>query len=113
MNKIIARIAEKAKGGIFSDYEVATLLKESPHQRYGVIKRAIAQGDLLSLRRGLYAVNPAVTRRPIDRFEAAQRIYGPSYISLESALAAHGLIPEAVHSVTSVCSRRSVQFKTP
>ena len=43
----------------------------------------------------------------------ASYIYGPSYISLESALAYHKLIPEAVPTITSVCTKRSKEFKTP
>lgn len=37
----------------------------------------------------------------------ANRLYEPSYISLESALAYHQVIPEAVLGVTSVSSRRT------
>jgi len=40
-------------------------------------------------------------------------IYGPSYVSLESALSYHGWIPEVVHAVTSVSSKRSKEVKTP
>ena len=43
----------------------------------------------------------------------AQRIYGPSYISLESALSYYGWIPEAVYAVTSVCMGRLREFDTP
>jgi len=37
---------------------------------------------------------------------------GPSYVSLEAALAFHGWLPEAVETVTSVCDARSSQFRT-
>ncbi len=43
-------------------------------------------------------------------FEIANRIYKPSYISLESALAHYQLIPESVFGVTSVSTRRSYRF---
>jgi predicted transcriptional regulator of viral defense system len=39
-------------------------------------------------------------------FIIANRIYEPSYISLEMALSLHGLIPEAVYTVTSVTSQK-------
>lgn len=46
-------------------------------------------------------------------FLIAQNIYRPSYVSLESALSYHGLIPEGVFSVTSVTSKKSQNLETP
>ena len=43
-------------------------------------------------------------------FMLANRIYEPSYISRESALAYHLVIPESVLGVTSVSSRKTRQF---
>ena len=48
-----------------------------------------------------------------DPLELAQRIHGPSYVSLETALSHHGWIPEAVQAVTSVALGRSRTFNTP
>jgi predicted transcriptional regulator of viral defense system len=52
---------------------------------------------------------------PVDEhllYFIANKIYEPSYVSLESALAYYGIIPEAVYSVTSVCSKKTSTFKT-
>ena len=46
-------------------------------------------------------------------FEIANRIYAPSYISLEMALSYYHLIPESVYGITSVSTRRTYTFKTP
>lgn len=46
-------------------------------------------------------------------FEIAVRIYRPSYISLETALSHHGLIPESVYAVTAVSTRRTYRCDTP
>lgn len=46
------------------------------------------------------------------RFMLANRLYEPSYISLESALAFYHIIPETVLSVTSISSRKSKQFES-
>ena len=43
-------------------------------------------------------------------FEVANRIYSPSYISLEMALSYHDLIPEAVYGVTSVGTKRTYRL---
>jgi predicted transcriptional regulator of viral defense system len=51
---------------------------------------------------------------PLDEkhlYYLANRIYEPSYISLESAFAFYGFIPEAVYRITSVCSKKTSQFQ--
>ncbi len=46
-------------------------------------------------------------------FFAANELYSPSYISLESALSWYGFIPEGVFQVTSCSSRKTQSFDTP
>ena len=97
-----------------TDAEIKALLGSTPDSRYGKIKRLLAQGKLLHIRRGLYCLTDEIgyLTKP-HPFELTQYIYGPSYISLESALHFHGLIPEAVYTVTSGCNKRAKEFKTP
>jgi predicted transcriptional regulator of viral defense system len=45
-------------------------------------------------------------------FEIANRIYKPSYISLEAALSFYQFIPESVYGLTSVSTRRTYNFHT-
>jgi len=45
-------------------------------------------------------------------YEIANRIYKPSYVSLESALAHYQLIPESAYGVTSVSTRRTYRFSS-
>lgn len=45
-------------------------------------------------------------------FEIANRIYAPSYVSFEMALAYYGLIAESVYGVTSASTRKTSRFKT-
>ncbi len=44
---------------------------------------------------------------------AANKIYSPSYISMESALAYYNLIPEGVFLITSVSARNTARYHTP
>jgi predicted transcriptional regulator of viral defense system len=46
-------------------------------------------------------------------FFAANELYRPSYVSLESALSWYGFIPEGVFQVTSCSSRKTQSFETP
>ena len=43
----------------------------------------------------------------------ANHLLGPSYVSIDSALTFHGLIPERVYSVTSMTTKVSRAFDTP
>lgn len=45
-------------------------------------------------------------------FEIANKLYPPSYISLEIALSYYNLIPESVYQITSVSTRRTYSFDT-
>lgn len=65
-------------------------------------------GDLLRLRRGLYAFPEKIS----NQAEVGPMIYGPSYISLESALHYHGLLPDVVFSLTLVTTKATRRFTT-
>lgn len=62
-------------------------------------------GEVLRLRRGLYAF-----AEDFDPLLAASRVYGPSYISYETALSYYGLIPEKVRQVISVVDGRPARY---
>lgn len=97
-----------------TDTDLITLLDGSDNSRYSKVKRLIAQGVLLHLRRGLYVLNQNLQQRSLfNSYCLAQHIYAPSYISLESALSFHRLIPEAVYTTTSVTIKRAKTFNTP
>lgn len=68
---------------------------------------------LVPLARGIYAVSADITGSRPSPFLMANILYGPSYVSLEYALAYYGAIPEAVHVVTSVTTKRSREVTTP
>ena len=70
------------------------------------LSRLTASGRLLQLRRGLYALAPPYQKVKPHPFLIANHIMRPSYVSLHSALAHHGLIPEHVPVVTSVTTSR-------
>ncbi len=77
------------------------------------LSRWVRAGKLLKLRRGLYAVAPPFAKRPPHPFLVANRLRKASYVTLQSALAHHGLIPEHVPVVTSVTTARPGEVRTP
>jgi predicted transcriptional regulator of viral defense system len=70
------------------------------------LSRWTAEGKLIQLRRGLYMLAGDHARRAPHRFTIANRIQQSSYVSLQSSLAFHSLIPEYVPVVTSVTTGR-------
>ncbi len=113
MSDFIEQIQRVIPQDIFTDLEVAHLVSGSRDRRYGVMKRAMASGKIINLRRGLYCFAEPYRRHPLNLFSIAQYLYPPSYMSLESALAYHGWIPESVQTTTSVAQRRSCHMNTP
>lgn len=81
--------------------------------RYGLVKRAMEDGDLVQIRRGLYTLSPPLRRQPVNRASLANRVYYPSYVSMEYALSSHGWIPEGVTTVTCATSKNPVDYDTP
>jgi predicted transcriptional regulator of viral defense system len=113
MNKLTEKVFECAPHGDFTSQEVATLFPGSENRRYGLVKRAIASGEVIRICRGLYCLAPKYRKENVNVYALAQHVYGPSYISLESALSWHGWIPEAVYTLTSVSFGKSKEFNTP
>lgn len=95
-----------------SGVDLHHILDKSNDSRQGIIKRAIHKGYLTPIRRDLYLIKNA-KRESIDSFEIATIIYGPSYVSFESALSYHGWIPEAVRTTTCASVKRAKEFETP
>ena len=74
---------------------------------YDKIMEMVNQGILVQLRRGLYMTSPLVSKITPEPFLIANHLYGPSYISLDSALFHWGLIPERVFEISSVTPKIS------
>jgi predicted transcriptional regulator of viral defense system len=77
------------------------------------LTRWTKSGKLYQLRRGLYALAPPYQKVKPHPFLVANLIQRASYVSLHSALAFHGMIPEAVQIITSVTTGRPERRNTP
>ncbi len=112
MQTVIEQLARQTDKAFITDKELAIILPGSTHSRYSLVKRALAKRDFIRIRRGLYCFGKHLLQpmTKVDTFALAAQIYGPSYISLESALAFHQWIPEAVYTITSVTFKRKREF---
>lgn len=77
------------------------------------ITHLLRSGELIRVKKGLYVFGTSYRRSLLSLEILANKIYGPSYVSLEYALAFYGLIPEYVVEVTSVTTKRRKKYETP
>ena len=70
------------------------------------------QGMLIPVKRGIFIPGSKLKITGPDPFLIANIIYGPSYVSLESALSYWGMIPEKVVGTVSVTTRQTKKFRT-
>jgi predicted transcriptional regulator of viral defense system len=95
------------------DFEaLETVLTEYKYPK-DKVSRMEKNGELLRIKKGLFVVSPEIHRMTISKELIANHLYGPSYLSLESALSFYKLIPERVHTVRSMTSKRSKSYATP
>ena len=101
----------------FANIPVSTTALASlfPENKAGGEKvRSLEQKEyVIRLKRGLYVVNPEVSRVPLSLELIANQLYAPSYVSMSSALRYYGLIPETVYTVQSITVKHSRSFDTP
>jgi len=112
MNKNFLEILLNWPKHYISGTDLHYILDKSPDSRQAIIKRAISKGYLLPLRRDLYLIKNS-KQSLLNSFEIAMIIYGPSYVSFESALSYHGWIPEAARTTTCASVKRAKEFETP
>lgn len=97
---------------VIRDVDIATVISDSAPRRYAAVNRALKKGTLVRLRRGIYLIGKPFRKISPDNFQIAYSLYGPSYISFESALFYHQWIPEAVYTTTCATAKRAKKFDT-
>ena len=74
------------------------------------ISRLVKDGTIIRLKKGLYLPVSDKSNEFQTLALTANLIYGPSYVSLETALSYYNIIPERVYSIGSVTAKRSKTF---
>lgn len=97
--------------GAFTIFSLADIRQADPKFHRRRLNEWQDKGYIRKVIKGYYVF----TDTPLDEkslFEIANRIYAPSYVSFEMALAYYGLIPESVYGITSASTRKTSHFKT-
>lgn len=77
------------------------------------ISEMVKKGELITIKKGLYIPGKKTGLPSIEPFLLANHLWGPSYVSLESAMSFWNLIPEKVFETTSITTRSTKKYKTP
>jgi predicted transcriptional regulator of viral defense system len=94
---------------VFSTYDIE---KSFPAFDRKVLVAWQNKGYLQKIRNNWYCFTDR-SYRETDLFLIANKIYSPSYVSLESALSYYQFIPEGVFRITSISTIKTNHFDTP
>lgn len=112
MANLMIQMRNKSQGEELDYTFVMDCLKEyrSPRAK---LTSLLKKGNIIRVKKGLYLFGDDYRKELYSQEVIANKIYGPSYVSLQYALAYYGLIPEYVAEVTSVSTKRNRNFNTP
>ena len=103
----VARVFKLTEISIFTPLDVQRIFDVSLSATQKFLTRYSKEGFLTKLRAGLYVLT--------DNFPSpyliANKLYEPSYVSLERALSYHRIIPETIYTITSITAKATRQFK--
>lgn len=104
------KLLESRKYFVFSDAEIAAFFPEVKKENISVyLSRWEKSGKLARLRKGVYElIYP--DKRVIPDLYIANKLYFPSYVSMETALSRYGLIPEIAMECVSLTAKTSRKF---
>lgn len=97
---------------VFSTELIKPILEQEYEEPIKKINNMVKKGELIRLKRGVYALGLEYRDRPVNIFSTANMLHKPSYVSYEYALSYHGLIPERVYTVTSATTYRAATYTT-
>ncbi len=96
-------------------FRASTLMagQKSPADVRRQVSRWVTTGKVVALRRGVYMLAGIPAGRRPHPFALANEMRRASYVSLQSALAHYGMIPEFAPTVISVTTERPETLATP
>lgn len=93
------------------DYAVLRSLFQDYRSPLNKIANLEHEGKIIRLKKGMFVISPKISRKTLSTELIANHLYGPSYVSMETALRYYGLIPEQVYTVRSMTPNRSKKFE--
>ena len=102
---------------VFKNIPVQTSAIASLYPNITSVNRKVAnlekEGRIIRLKRGMYVVSPNESGKLLSLGLIGNVLYGPSYVSMLTALREYGLIPERVEVIESMTTHLTVSFENP
>jgi len=112
-----AAVKMKSELDVFKNVPVQTAAIASLYPDIKAGKKKVASlekaNKIIRLKRGLYVVNPKESGLLVSTELIGNMLYGPSYVSMMTALRFYGLIPEYVAITESMTIHLRRTFDTP
>lgn len=108
----IVQVKKSIGLNVFTAKMLKPILEQEYAQPTKKINSMAARGELIRLKRGVYALGEDYRNHPLNMICVANILHKPSYVSYEYALSYHGLIPERVYTVTSATTYRPETYTT-
>ena len=105
MNLVFKNLLDYWPLAYIKESDIKNRFRNEDAKRHSLVKRAVQAGRLVRLKKGLYGLKNSP-------YQLANIIYSPSYISFETALFIHGLIPEYVHIIRSATPKKNKIYET-
>lgn len=102
---------KESLGREFTVFSLADIRQRDPAFHRRRLNEWQEKGYLRKIIKGYYIFSDLARDEKV-LFEIANRIYAPSYVSFEMALAYYRLIPESVYGITSASTRKTMSFPT-
>lgn len=97
-------------GSVPVDYHVIADHYNHLRARKDKISGLVKNGALVRLKKGKYLISKNLKEHPPSLELIANHLYGPSYVSFETALSYYGWIPERTYLVKSAITKRKKTF---
>jgi predicted transcriptional regulator of viral defense system len=104
MNNFLKQLQLNFRDQLFMDNDVKLFFHNKTSNAINcLLTYHVKKGNIVRFKKGVYSLLSVDNRVGFSKFKLANYLNEKSYVSFESALSHHGLIPEAVYETTSAC----------
>jgi hypothetical protein len=93
--------------------QILMALLQDYRRPYDKINELVKQNLLVPVKRGVFIPGPELSVPAPEKLLLANHLWGPSYVSSDTALSYWGLIPERVYETLSMTTNLAKIYKTP
>lgn len=104
--QLVAEKLQDKKITLFTPSIFLGLFNASESASKSLLNTYTKKGFFIKLKNGFYISKTSSH----NDFEIANKIYKPSYVSFETALSYHNILPETVYSITSATTKASRSY---